>query len=75
MKVQAYQVYIPFEVGDIIRKVGETEKYELRDVLHTYSIDKQTIVSVDFIIYNEEKGEIKVPFKKDVYEIVKEDDE
>lgn len=75
MQAQAYQVYIPFEIGDVIRKVGETEQYELVDILHTYSANERTIVNIEFIIYNKERGKVKVPFENDVYEIVKENNE
>lgn len=72
MELQAYELYIPYIVGDTIKRKNTNDKYELLDILHTYSANKQTIVSVDFRIVNLETDEITlVPYKQDEWEIIK----
>lgn len=72
MELQAYELYIPYIVGDTIKRKSTNDKYELLDILHTYSANKQTIVSVDFRIVNLETDEITlVPYKQDEWEIIK----
>lgn len=67
-----YSVWIPFEVGDIIKGNNSDLKYEVMDILHTYSMIERNVVDVSFklrdIITNEEK---LVEYSSDNWKIVK----
>ena len=71
MKTQAYQLYIPIEIDDIIKAVDSETKYKVIDILHTYSSGKQTIVNVDLVLCDIKTGnEIVLPFKHNCWEVI-----
>ena len=74
MQLQAYELFVPYMVEDIIKKKNGTTKYKLVDILHTYSAANQTIVSVDFLILNMETNEQQtIKYQSGMWEIVKDD--
>ena len=74
MQAQAYQVFIPIEVDDIIKATDHPNKYKVIDILHTYSASKQTIVSVDLVLYDLViKREVKLPYQTYTWEVVKDE--
>lgn len=74
MQLQAYELFVPYMVEDIIKKKNEATKYKLMDILHTYSAANQTIVSVDFLILNTETNDQQtIKYQPDMWEIVKDD--
>lgn len=71
MKTQAYQLYIPIEIDDIIKAVDSETKYKVIDILHTYSSGKQTIVNVDLVLCDIKTcNEIVLPFKHNCWEVI-----
>lgn len=71
MKTQAYQLYIPIEIDDIIKAVDDETRYKVIDILHTYSAGKQTIVNVDLVLCDTMTGnETILPFKNNYWEVI-----
>ena len=58
MKTQAYQLYIPIEIDDIIKAVDSETKYKVNDILHLVLCDIKT------------GNEIVLPFKHNCWEVI-----
>lgn len=74
MELQAYELFVPFMVEDIIQDKETHNIYKILDILHTYSAAQQTIVNVEFKVQDINTNEqLIIPYKINRWEIVKND--
>lgn len=74
MEIQAYELFVPYMIDDMIKIENTDSKYKILDILHTYSADKKTIVSVDFVLLDiKSNKEITIPYNKYSWEIIKDE--
>jgi len=72
MQQAFYQVWIPFEVGDIIIGEKSTTKYVILDILHTYSMIEKTVINVSFKVRNlTTKEDEIIDYDYDIWKIIK----
>ena len=75
MQTFKFNIFVPFEVGDIIKKKDNDSIYELIDIQHIFSAKFGGIYKTNFIIKNNH-NETKhiVPYEDNVWEIVSNDE-
>lgn len=74
MELQAYELFVPYMVEDIIQDKKTNIKYQILDILHTYSAAQKTIVNVEFKVRDINTNiETTIPYKSDIWEIVKDE--
>lgn len=74
MELQAYELFVPFMVEDIIQDKETHNIYKILDILHTYSAAQKTIVNVEFKVRDINTNiETTIPYKSDIWEIVKDE--
>ena len=73
MELQAYELFVPMCIDDIIKNKQDNKKYKIIDILHTYSVEKKTIVDVQLRLLNlETNNEEMCTYKNDMWEVVNE---
>lgn len=73
MELQAYELFVPMCIDDIIQNKQDNKKYKIIDILHTYSAGKKTIVDVQLRLLNlETNNEEMCTYKNDMWEVINE---
>ena len=73
MELQAYELFVPKCIDDIIKNKQDNKKYKIIDILHTYSAEKKTIVDVQLRLLNlETNNEEMCTYKNDMWEVINE---
>lgn len=78
MNKQFFNVFIPYEVGDIIKADDESKpnQYKIIDIQFTHSAKECKIIKVDFILYDLTiKREIRLPYNFCIWKMVKQNNE
>lgn len=74
MKAQAYNVFIPLEIGDRIKGDVYPDIYIISDIKHTYSAKEQTVTDVTLELVDAEYGTVlELPFDYCNWEVIKDD--
>lgn len=78
MDLQYFNIFIPYEVGDIIKADDDNKpnQYEILDIQFTYSAKQRKYVKIDLILLDLTiKREVKLPYDYCIWRMVKQNNE